>query len=233
MKFPDLQKSIFIRRNNRFTAAVRLSDNSVSTAFVPTTGRLTGALTPGCRVWLEPAKNPHRKTRYSLILSELPNGGLCSINAYMANYLFKESIQKAQLSAFKYAHLDSEVTVGKSRLDFRLSDQDDLCWVEVKSVTYAENGVGKFPDAPTARGRKHLKELAELVQKGHRASVVFVAQREDAQAFSPFYAIDPDFGETLQHVHKTGVEIHAYRCHVSLKKICITEEIPILLSKAA
>jgi sugar fermentation stimulation protein A len=233
MKFPELQDSIFIKRNNRFTAAIKLPDGSISTAFIPTTGRLTGALNPGCRVWLEPADNPKRKTRYSLVLSELSDGGLCSVNAYMANYLFAEAFQNARLSGFNpEAQLENEVAVGSSRLDFRLSTPDGLCWVEVKSVTYVDNGVGKFPDAPTERGKKHLFELAELVEKGHRARVVFIAQREDARAFTPFTAIDPEFSAALHQVRQAGVEILAYRSCVSLEGIEISNEIPVRLESA-
>jgi sugar fermentation stimulation protein A len=114
-------------------------------------------------------------------------------------------------------------------LDFRLSDGDSTCWVEVKSVTYAEEGLGKFPDAPTGRGRKHLLELANLVQRGERACVVFIVQREDALRFEPYEAIDPDFTDTLRKVHREGVEVHAFRCAVSLQSIVIVETIPVAL----
>lgn len=227
MWFPRLLPAHFIKRSNRFTAAVRLVDGTASIAFVPTTGRLTGALTPGCRVWLEPAQNPQRKTPHSLVLSELPRGGFCSLNAYLANRLFAEALQNHQLAAFPCDTIENEVPFGSSRLDFRLSASEETCWVEVKSVTYAENGIGLFPDAPTSRGRKHLGELAELVRQGHRASAVFIAQREDALSFAPFKEIDPDFTEILETVHRQGVEVHAYRCRVSLEEIRILEEVPI------
>jgi len=99
--------------------------------------------------------------------------------------------------------------------------------VEVKSVTYVEDGIGRFPDAPTARGRKHLGELANLAASGYRASVVFIAQREDARKFAPFEEIDPDFAETLRQVKGKGVEIHAYRCHVSAEHVEIVQALPV------
>lgn len=229
MKFADLVPGTFVKRGNRFTAGVYLESGGVSTAFIPTTGRLTGALRPGCRVWLEAAENEERKTPYTLVLSELEGGGLCSVNAYMANWLFDEAIQKRVLEIFPYPIMDKEVTYGRSRLDFRLSDGDKFCWVEVKSVTYAEDGVGMFPDAPTERGHKHLGELAKLVAEGHRASVVFIAQREDASKFAPFEKIDPEFAAELRRVHDSGVEVHAFRCAVSTEEVMISEEIPVVL----
>lgn len=227
MKFPQLTPAIFIKRDNRFSASVRLLTGEKAAAYVPTTGRLTGALRPGCRAWLTPSTNPKRKTRFTLVLTELGNGGLCSVNATMANYLVAEALKEGNLDAFQYARVEREVTFGRSRLDFRLQREDEACWVEVKSVTYAEGGLGKFPDAPTARGRKHLGELAKLAARGDRASAIFVAQREDAVRFAPFESIDPKFAETLREVHRAGVEVHAYRCKVSLEKIEIAEEIPI------
>lgn len=227
MKFPELVPGEFLQRNNRFTAGIRLESGGVTAAFIPTTGRLTGVLRPGCRVWLEPVDAPHRKTAFTLVLSELEHGGLCSVNAMMANQLFAEGVSDGRLTAFPSTQVEKEVSIGRSRLDFRLTRGDQVCWVEVKSVTYVEGGVGMFPDAPTGRGRRHLEELAKLAADGDRASAVFIAQRADARLFRPYEAIDPDFTEMLRKAHHAGVEIHAYCCDVGLKKIEIAEEIPV------
>ena len=227
MQFSELVPAFFVKKGNRFTAGVRLAAGGVSTAFLPTTGRLTGVLLPGCRVWLEKVDNPDRKTPYTLVLSELPGGGLCSTNAYLANRLFKEAVEKGWLTAFPYETVENEVPFDHSRLDFRLSNPGETCWVEVKSVTYAENGVGMFPDAPTDRGRKHLGELEKLVARGDRASAVFIAQREDARRFAPYEAIDPAFAAELAEVQAAGVEVYAYRCAVRTEEVRIAEEIPV------
>lgn len=229
MQFPPLHPGILIQRKNRFTAEVQLAEGKTIAAYVPTTGRLTGALSPGCRVWLAKAHNPGRKTAYTLLLTELQQGGLCSVNAAWANVLFAEAVAKRGLTAFPYEYIEKEVPYGHSRLDFRLSSQDTTCWVEVKSVTYVEDGVGMFPDAPTERGRRHLEVLAELAARGNQASAVFIAQRGDAHRFTPFEAVDPAFAEALRWVHQQGVAIHAYRCEVSLEGITIEEEIPVVL----
>ena len=229
MKFGELVPATFIKKANRFTAGVYLESGGATTAYVPTTGRLTGALRSGCRVWLEAAENPDRKTPYTLVLSELADGRLCSVNAYMANWLFKEAMALGSLEVFPYSTVETEVPFGRSRLDFRLSEGEEVCWVEVKSVTYAEDGVGMFPDAPTGRGRKHLGELEKLAAEGQRASVVFIAQRGDAKRFAPFERIDPDFAAELRRVSELGVEAHAFRCAVSTEEVVIAEEIPITL----
>lgn len=229
MKFGELIPATFVKKGNRFTAGVYLAGGGAATAYVPTTGRLTGVLQSGCRVWLEAAEDPERQTPYTLVLSELPGGGLCSVNAYLANGLFKEALERGALAAFPYPTVQTEVTYGRSRLDFRLSGGGAVCWAEVKSVTYAEDGVGMFPDAPTGRGRKHLGELEKLAAEGQRASVVFIAQREDARSFTPFERIDPDFAAELRRVCAAGVEVHAYRCAVSTEKVVIAAEIPVVL----
>ena len=233
MEFSDLTPAFFVRKGNRFTAGVRLAKGGIGTAFIPTTGRLTGVLTPGCKVWLEKADNPDRKTPYTLVLGELPGGGLCSTNAYLANMLFGEAVEHGRLAAFTYPKVENEVPIGHSRLDFRLSNAEETCWVEVKSVTFVENHVGMFPDAPTSRGRKHLGELEKLVESGDRASAVFVAQRADALSFAPYEAIDPDFTAALRHAVESGVEVHAYRCEVSTERVEIAEEIPVVLDQIA
>ncbi len=230
MNLPELIPAEFIKRDNRFRAGVRLADGGLATAHVPTTGRLTGVLKPGCRVWLEPAGESRRKTPYSLVLSELETGSLCSVKATLANRLFEEALQHRALEAFKnYDRVEHEVPIGHSRLDFRLANREHVCWVEVKSVTYAEDGMGKFPDAPTARGSKHLEELGQLAALGEQACVVFVAQRPDVLSFTPFTDIDPLFTDTLRHVCAGGVAAHAYRCEVSIYQINIAEEIPVIL----
>lgn len=227
MRFPELVPARFIKRHNRFSAGVRLETGKLVDVYVPTTGRLTGVLLSGCRVWLETAENKSRKTPFTLALSELGSGGLCSTNAHLANRLFDEAVSMEKLPSFAYEVIDREVVFGDSRLDFRLSKGKETCWVEVKSVTFAENGIGRFPDAPTARGRRHLGELAKLASRGIRASVVFIAQREDASKFAPFEAIDPEFAEVLRQIKEVGVEIHAYKCKVSTNDIFINEAIPV------
>ncbi len=230
MNFPTMVQGVFLKRQNRFVADVMIK-NKISKAYVPTTGRLTGVLVPGSKVWLEPAQKANRKTPYTLLLAELPEGGLCGIKAINANLLFRECVTGLQIKAFAYPDLQSEVTFGHSRIDFLLTDGNDRCWVEVKSVTYVAHGIGGFPDAPSRRATKHLNELIKLSEQGIRTSIVFIVQRQDADSFSPLTEIDPSFSETLAKAHAGGVEIHAFRCHVSLDQIKIAEAIPVNLNQ--
>jgi sugar fermentation stimulation protein A len=225
MKFPDLIPAVFLGRPNRFVAMVRFENGERAKAYVPTTGRLMNALQPGCRVWLAGTNDPHRRTKFTLLLTELANGGYCAVQAIQANHLFAKAVTAGKLPGFNYHQIEEEVPFGNSRLDFRLTRDGEHCWVEVKSVTYAAGGVCKFPDAPTGRGRKHLRELAKLAELGDRARVVFIAPREDTQAFTPFKEIDPEFTAVLSDVHQQGVEVHAYRCDVNLESISISSEI--------
>ena len=229
MLFPELLPATFLKRMNRFTAVVDLSSGERTSAYVPTTGRLTGVLRPGGQVWLEPAMNQNRKLRYTLVLAELEQGGFCSVNATLANQLFEEALLNRRLEAFPCDEIRREVTYKDSRFDFMLAEKNQVCWVEVKSVTCVQEGVGMFPDAPTSRGQKHLRELAELAVLGDRASVVFVAQRADATRFKSHETVDPEFTEVLRQAHAQGVEIHAYRCDVTLEGIEIADEIPVEL----
>jgi len=229
MKFPELIPAEFIFRPSRFTASVHLYDGKAAYAHVPTTGRLTGVLEPNCRVWLSKAANSKRKTPYNLVLAGLESGGYCSVNATLANRLFADALTEGSIPAFQYDLIKKEVTIGQSRLDLRLTKDDQTCWIEIKAVTFVAERIGMFPDAPTSRGRKHMEELAELVRGGDRASIVFVAQREDVECFMPHEEIDPEFAEKLREVHRAGVEVHAYRCEVSLEEIRVADEIPVNL----
>jgi sugar fermentation stimulation protein A len=197
---------------------------------------LTELFTPDRPVWLAPAANPNRKTAYDLKLVEYKSV-LVSVDARLPNPLFAEALaadrsrsgRHATLPEFAYPTVKREVTYGHSRLDFRLSGPDGVCWVETKSVTLVEDGLALFPDAPTERGRKHLQTLIDIRQSGERAAVVFVVQRPDARRFAPHREADPAFAAALQDAVRAGVEVRAYICQVSLEEITIAKEIQMVL----
>ncbi len=225
MDFPELIPAQFVRRDNRFRATVSVEGRQ-AWAHVPNSGRLSELFIPGRRVWLSEASNPNRKTPYDLKLVEYASV-LVSVDARLPNPLFEEYLLAGASDAFgDIRSLKREVRLNESRLDFRLEGPEGVCWVETKSVTLVEKGVARFPDAPTARGRRHLLTLAEATQKGVRAAVVFVVQRPDAQVFSPHEAADPEFADILREIYKQGVQVRAYICQVSFVKILITGEIP-------
>jgi len=232
MELPPLVPGRFVRRDNRFRATVAV-DGREAWAHVPNSGRLTELFVPGRRLWLAPVAAPERKTGYDLKLVEhpVPGGGdvLVSVDARLPNPLFAEALAAGRLQAFHWTSLEREISLGDSRIDFRLEGPDGACWVETKSVTLVEGKTALFPDAPTGRGRRHLRELAAAVEAGERAAVVFVVQRPDADSFAPHPTADPAFADTLRAVTAAGVDVRAYACDVSLKSIAVSREISVRL----
>jgi sugar fermentation stimulation protein A len=223
MKLPQLVEGCFVRRDNRFRATVTIAGRE-AWAHVANSGRLTELFTPGRPVWLAPAAAAHRKTDYDLKLVEI-NANLVSVDARLPNPLFAEALSAGLLPG--YLDVRQEVFLDGSRLDFRLSGVNGVCWVETKSVTLVENGTALFPDAPTSRGRRHLATLTVARDSGDQAAVVFVVQRPDAIRFAPHPAADLAFNSVLRSAAAAGVAIRAFNCHVSLQRIAIACEIPV------
>lgn len=241
-----LQPGRFIRRENRFRARIWLGGEQVP-VHVPNSGRLSELFEDGKPVWVALKEEGKRKTVGDLLLVEHA-GTLVSIDAHLPNRLVAEALAAGALAPFSgWPGIWPEVRVGHSRLDFLLTSTSEeeatpeiaesrptagaarRCWLETKSVTLVEQGVALFPDAPTARGVRHLEELARLRQQGDRAAVLFVVQRVDARAFAPHPAAHPAFLATLHRVHQQGVEIYAWRCQVDLEEITLGGSLPVLL----
>ena len=229
MKLPSPQiRGISLRRLNRFAALV-LVDGGEVTAHVPNSGRLQELFVPGNTVFLIEAKEEHRKTAYDLSLVAIGKT-LVSADARIPNALVEEAFETGALGQFRdFSVLQREQRYGESRLDMVLSQGTHRCYIEIKSVTLVINGLGIFPDAPTARGRRHLATLMEAGREHHRAAIIFVIQRSDAQGFKPNDATDPAFGEALRRAHQAGVEVYAYRCRVSRREIKLAEPVPMHL----
>jgi sugar fermentation stimulation protein A len=224
MRYHDLVPARFLSRPNRFLAHVMLDGHMVS-AHVANPGRCAELLLPGRTVWLEPAIHARRKTAYTLSLVE-HEGVLVSMRSHLANDLLAEALAEG------WVDLDGrearrEVRRGHSRFDFVLGQSPCATWVEVKSATLVVDRAALFPDAPTARGRRHIEELEEIVSAGERAMAVFVVQREDADLVAPHAENDPLFALALSQALEAGVEARAYRCSVSLDEIRITQRIPV------
>lgn len=231
LTFPPLVRARFVDRENRFRVRVRI-DQTEDLAYLANPGRLKELLIPGQTVWLSPAMSPARKTDYNLTLIE-HRDILVSLDSHLPNRLMTKALRARLIPGLEgFHHVESEVPLGKSRLDFLLkNDEGARRWVEVKSVTLVNERVAQFPDAPTQRGRRHLRELIDVVEQGDRASVLFVVQREDAVAFSPHDQTDPGFGELLRAAAAASVEVRAFRCNVSLARLCLDDEIPTSLDR--
>ena len=223
---PDLQQGVFLERPKRFSALVEVEGAQVM-AHLPNSGRMRELFTKGARVFLTPRNGAGRKTAFDLSPVRLENT-LVSSDARLPLALVEEAIACGRLEQFaSYTWRRREVVFSHSRLDMALGN-GGLCYVEVKSVTLVEDGVGLFPDAPTTRGARHMEALMEAKEQGHRAAVIFVVQREDARAFAPNVPADPLFAETLRRANAAGVEVYAYRCRVSTEEVAMTDSLPVL-----
>jgi sugar fermentation stimulation protein A len=159
-------------------------------------------------------------------------GGLVSVDARLPNRLLAEALEEERLGPFQgHISFEREVRLGQSRVDFQLQMPSGLIWIEIKSVTLVEHSLALFPDAPTARGTRHVRELIEAVRDGDRAAIIFVIQRPDARRFAPYDAADPGFGEALRGAADSGVDVRAWTCHVSREAIRIAREIPVVLTR--
>lgn len=239
----------FIARLNRFLGLVRLEDGAVMEAHITDSGRLKELLVPGQRIYVARKRPyPRRKTQFDLALVDL-EGTLVSVDATLPNRLIYEALAAGALPGLGgYVAVEAEARYGSSRFDFRLSRRGDLvnsgsnvpaeafpgqappasdCLVEVKSVTLVRDGVALFPDAPTTRGTRHLKQLMEAKKDNLGAWVIFVIQREDANLLRPNIETDPDFAASLQDALEHGVNVLAYTCGVSLEKVCLARQVPL------
>ncbi len=200
----------FLRRRNRFVVEVEL-DGRVVRAHLPNPGRLQEVLDPGRRILLRPAP-PGRRTAWTAVGADL-GPFLVSLDATLPNRAFPSFLERGTVPELRgWRILAREPRLGEGRADFLLARGRRRVWVEVKSVTLVENGLALFPDAPTVRGRRHLEELAGLVQRGEEALVLFVVQRPDATRFGPHAGIDPKFAEAFREALAAGVAARAVVC---------------------
>lgn len=216
---------MFLQRPNRFIAQVLLHGQQ-ETVHVKNTGRCRELLVPGAKVYLEQGRNPARKTKWDLIAVE-KGDRLINMDSQLPNRVAEEWLVQGGLGQFD--QVLREQTWGASRLDFCLKSQDRIKYVEVKGVTLEEGGRVYFPDAPTARGTKHLEELQKIRQQGMEAAVLFVVQMDQVTVFSPNDATDPAFGSALRRAAKVGVEIAAIDCRVRPDEVRPGQRVPVML----
>ena len=206
-------------------AHVALPGGETVVCHVKNTGRCRELLTPDAAVYLERAANPDRRTAYDLIAVE-KGDKLINMDAQAPNRVFAEWAHIFDPAA---RLVKPEFTFGRSRLDFCLQGPQGLHLVEVKGVTLEDGGHALFPDAPTERGVRHLRELASAVALGHRATVFFVIQMAEVTDFAPNDATHPAFGEALRQAVAAGVQAAAYTCRVAPDSIVIDRPVPVIL----
>lgn len=233
MRFPDpLLRGRLQRRYKRFLSDVTLDDGREVVAHCANPGSMMGLAPPGATVWLSPSRNPARKLKFSWELVDI-DGSLVGINTGRANALVAEGLDTGKVPELAgYARRRAEVRYGNaSRVDFLLEDDGRPdCYVEVKSVTLRREGpLAEFPDAVTARGTRHLGELAEMVRQGRRAVLLFLVQRADCAAVAPAADIDPAYAEALTGAMDAGVEILCYQCNLSPEAVALDARLPLAL----
>lgn len=217
----------FINRPNRFNAFVNLKGEEI-VVHVPNTGRCRELLIEGTTVLLREELNPTRKTKYDLI-AVYKSGKLINIDSQIPNKVVKEALENKWINKLSgYDEILREKTYGNSRFDFKLSNrQKEVYYLEVKGVTLEEDGICKFPDAPTDRGRKHLLELIEAKKNGFGAGVLFLIQIKDVKEFSPNFETDKLFSEALIKAKNSGVDVFAYSSIVTEEEIILYKKVKI------
>ncbi len=226
-----LYEGRFVDRPNRFLTVVQL-DGAHIEAHLPDPGRLKELLLPGATVWVRPESGPKRKTSYTLALVEAPTGELVSLVTTLPNELVAEALEERRIEELAGWEVSArEHQRGRSRFDFLLERDGGArqMLLEVKSVTLVEEGRALFPDAVTARGARHVRELAESLADDFEAAVLFVVQRKDAESVTAARSIDPEFAVALGQARRAGVWLLAYRCSVSLSEARITGPVPVIV----
>ena len=225
MRYENMVPGIFLRRPNRFIAYVEIGGEEVI-CHVKNTGRCRELLVPGARVWCQHWDKPERKTKYDLIAVE-KGSRLINMDSQAPNAAAKEWLQQGGLG--EISEVKPERTWGDSRFDFSFQKDGRLCFLEVKGVTLEDNGIARFPDAPTERGTKHLRELTSLVEQGSSACVLFVIQMKTIRELRPNDAMDPAFGAALREAAAAGVMIRAVDCLVTPGSLVADCEVKVVL----
>jgi sugar fermentation stimulation protein len=228
MRYREVREGLFIRRINRFVAEVRV-DGSAEKVHVKNTGRLKDWLVPGRRVVLEDTGQggAGRRTRYSLIAAGRRDGWV-NIDSQAPNAVIHEALQAGRIGELPAVRsLRREAVFGGSRFDFHFDDGGLEGFIEVKGVTLERGGAALFPDAPTARGARHLDELAKAAESGYAAFAIFLVQMEGCRRFAPNEAEDPRFAEALRRAARAGVRVLAYDSVVSADEIAIGRPLPV------
>ena len=216
MTYPNIHPGIFIRRPNRFIAHVEVN-GAEEVCHVKNTGRCRELLVPGAKVWLVESDNPARKTRFDLVAVEKVRGEetlLVNMDSQAPNHIFREWAQEGNFRP-GLKILRGETTFGNSRFDYYWEDSEKRGFVEIKGVTLEQDGVVRFPDAPTERGVKHLEELIAAKTAGYEAAVCFIVQMEGMKHLEPNDATHPAFGDALRRCAAAGVEVFALECETA------------------
>ena len=216
MTYPNIIKAEFLSRTNRFIAEVNVDGNQ-ETVHVKNTGRCKELLIPGCEVWLTEPGTPNRKTRYDLVAVKKNTGVLFNIDSQAPNKVVRE-----WLDTQGYDKVIPEFTYGDSRIDFYMERGEEKYLLEIKGCTLEIDGIGYFPDAPTERGVKHIRELIKAKNAGYNAAIGFVIQMDGVKEVRPNTATHPEFATAIEEAKAAGVKVLFFTCHTEPDTMTIT-----------
>lgn len=226
MQYENMVPGIFLQRPNRFIAHIEI-DGKTEIVHVKNTGRCRELLPVGAKVWCQRSNKPERKTKYDLICVE-KGDRMINMDSQAPNMAVGEWLRGGGLGELQ--NLRPEVKCGQSRFDFAFEKDGRPCYMEVKGVTLETEGICAFPDAPTLRGAKHLRELTALAEKGCGAYVLFVIQMENVQFLHPNDATDPAFSAALRQAAEAGVQVLAMDCCVTPARMQLRNPVPVCLN---
>ena len=216
MKYDNIICATFIKRPNRFIAEVEINGHK-ETVHVKNTGRCRELLLPGCEVWLTAPGTPDRKTKYDMVVVRKDTGILFNIDSQAPNKVVKEWLETRA-----YDRVIPEYAYGDSRIDFYMERGKEKFLMEVKGCTLEVDGIGYFPDAPTERGIKHIRELIKAKKAGYHAILAFVIQMDGVTEVRPNISTHKEFGQAMDAAKQAGVEILFLTCHVEPDELVIS-----------
>jgi len=225
VQYENMVPGVFLQRPNRFIAHIWMGGKT-ETVHVKNTGRCRELLPEGAKVWCQKSSNPSRKTKYDLICVQ-KGQRLINMDSQAPNAVVGEWLRSGGFGELE--NIRAEVKHGQSRFDFAFEKDGKPCFMEVKGVTLETDGVCAFPDAPTTRGTKHLRELTALAEQGYGAYVLFVIQMADVQYLHPNDTTDPAFSEALRQAARSGVQVLAMDCEVSPERMNLRKTVRICL----
>ena len=228
MRYTNIHKGTFISRPNRFIANVMI-DGREEVCHVKNTGRCRELLVEGCTVWLEHSDSESRKTAFDLVAVEKGHR-LINMDSQAPNKAVVEWLREKKPFGEGFC-VYPERKYGNSRFDFYMESQDRKIFMEVKGCTLEKDGVVLFPDAPTLRGVKHIRELSRCLDEGYEAYIMILVQMSDVKYFTPNYDTHPEFGEALERAAQKGVKILCYDCDVTPDSMTVGKPVEVKLGR--
>ena len=225
MQYSYMVPGIFRKRPNRFIAHIEI-EGQTEIVHVKNTGRCRELLPEGAKVWCQKSSNPNRKTQYDLICVQ-KGQRLINMDSQAPNIAVGQWLRSGGFGELK--NVRAEVKMGQSRFDFAFEKDGRQCFMEVKGVTLETDGVCAFPDAPTSRGAKHLRELTDLSGEGYGAYILFVIQMENVKYLHPNDVTDPEFSGALRKAAQAGVQVMAMDCFVTPEEMILKNPVRVVL----